>query len=83
MAQAAEWVARITTIGLIMVLPTIGGAWLDRRWGTSFLSTAGLVLGVVAGFYQLLAITKATGSRGRRPGSAGEGNSRDVNRDKE
>ena len=31
--QAAEWVARIASVALLMVLPGLGGNWLDRALG--------------------------------------------------
>ncbi|QQR81642.1 MAG: AtpZ/AtpI family protein [Deltaproteobacteria bacterium] len=35
----------------------LGGQWLDKRWGTSpWLTLVGLVLGAVAGFYNLIKI---------------------------
>jgi hypothetical protein len=65
-----EWVAKITTVGLEMVLPAIGGAYLDRRFGTSYWALLGLTLGVVVGIWHLLQMTKPPGgkkstSRGR------------------
>jgi hypothetical protein len=58
MASAMEWVAKITTVGLMMVLPAVGGKYLDARWGTSYWAVAGLVIGMVAGFVYLLQITR-------------------------
>jgi putative F0F1-ATPase subunit (Ca2+/Mg2+ transporter) len=58
MALAMEWVAKITTVGVMMVLPAVGGKWLDARWGTSYWTGAGLVIGMVAGFVYLLQITR-------------------------
>ena len=48
LALAMEWVAKITTVGLEMVLPAIGGAYLDKRFGTSYWALAGLVLPLLA-----------------------------------
>ena len=31
-----EWVAKITTVGLEMALPAIGGGYLDKRFGTQY-----------------------------------------------
>jgi len=59
LAEALEWVTRITTVALIMVLPGVAGAWADGQSGTGFLMLIGLVLGLVAGMWQLLAWTKA------------------------
>ena len=58
MALAMEWVSRITTISLEMVLPGIAGQWLDQKWGTSFLALAGFALGLTIGIWHLLAISK-------------------------
>ena len=58
MASAMEWVAKITTVGLVMVLPAVGGKYLDNRWGTNYWAPIGLVMGMVAGFVYLLQITR-------------------------
>jgi F0F1-type ATP synthase assembly protein I len=55
---AFEWVAKITMVGLVMVLPAAGGQYLDRRWGTGFLGLLGLLFGVVAGVWQLLRMVR-------------------------
>jgi hypothetical protein len=49
MALAMEWVAKITTVGLEMVLPGLAGRWLDAQLGTSFLVLIGFALGLVQG----------------------------------
>lgn len=59
MAAAMEWVARITTVALEMVLPGIAGQWLDGRWGTAWLGPAGFVFGLIAGMVHLLTMTRA------------------------
>jgi hypothetical protein len=53
-----EWASRVTTVCLEMVLPGIGGQWLDKRWGTNYLALLGLVIGVSVGIMHLLAMTK-------------------------
>ena len=58
LALAVEWVTKITTVALEMVLPAIGGGYLDRRWGTSYWTLIGLVLGFVVGMWHLLQMTK-------------------------
>ena len=58
MASAMEWVAKITTVGLVMVLPAVGGKYLDARWGTNCWAVVGLVMGMMAGFVYLLQITR-------------------------
>jgi hypothetical protein len=58
--QAAEWVARIASVALLMVLPGLGGNWLDRRWATEPLFTlAGFALGLGGGIWVLLLMTAA------------------------
>ncbi len=63
MALAMEWVSRITTVALEMVLPGVFGGWLDKQFGTAFLALAGFVLGFAVGFWHLLRMTKAAGRR--------------------
>lgn len=52
------WVARITAVGMMMVLPGLGGQWLDKHLGTGFLGLSGLTLGVVGGIAYLVSITR-------------------------
>ena len=58
MSLALEWVARITAISLVMVLPGLFGHWLDQKAGTSFFTLSGFAIGFVAGFVALLAMVK-------------------------
>jgi hypothetical protein len=58
MAQALVWVSRITTVGLEMVVPAVIGGMLDSRFDTKFLGVAGLIFGVVAGFWHLIMMTR-------------------------
>lgn len=60
--EALVWVSRIIALGLTMFLPGVGGGWLDRRLGTSFLGPAGLILGFALG---LLWIVQLGSRRGR------------------
>lgn len=53
-----EWVSKITTVALEMVLPGIGGMWLDAKFGTSFVGMLGFVLGLVVGIWHLVQMTK-------------------------
>lgn len=72
MAMAMEWVAKITTVGLEMVLPGLAGRWLDAQFGTEFLVLLGFGLGLVAGISHLLLMTGALGrknDRGKPPDS--------------
>lgn len=76
MALAIEWVSRITTVALEMVLPGILGQWLDSKWGTGFLGLAGFAFGVSFGLWHLLRMTKTSPGQfrvTRRGKSAGDG----------
>ena len=57
MAIAIEWVGRITTVALEMILPGILGGWLDDRWGTKFLALLGFAIGLPLGMAHLLWMT--------------------------
>ena len=59
MSLAVEWVARITSVALMMVLPGIAGWWLDEKLGTGVLALLGFGLGFVLGFTTLLAMVSA------------------------
>jgi hypothetical protein len=74
---AMEWVARIVAAGLIMVLPGLGGQWIDQQIGTHFVALLGFALGIACSLVYLLAITrKATTPPTATPPTA-EGQSED------
>ncbi len=58
MAIAMQWTSRITTVSMEMVLPGIGGQWLDERWGTELIGPLGFVFGVTLGMWHLIQMTK-------------------------
>jgi F0F1-type ATP synthase assembly protein I len=65
MAKATEWVSRIITISLGMVLPGLAGYWLDTKLGTlPLFLLVGFALGGMLAFGQLRAI--ASGTKNRR-----------------
>lgn len=66
MTEATEWVSRILAVAAVMVLPMVGGTWLDKHLGTKFLGPAGLVFGVTSGIVYLLALTKQPPRGGNR-----------------
>ncbi len=66
MTEATEWVSRIFAVAAVMVLPYVGGTWLDKQLGTRFLGPAGLVIGVTSGIAYLLALTKQPPRGGNR-----------------
>jgi hypothetical protein len=58
-ALAMEWVSRITTISLEMVLPGLCGYWIDQRLGTKMLFLLlGFTAGFIVGMRQLLQLAK-------------------------
>lgn len=63
------WVARMATIVLEMVLPGLGGQWLDSRWGTNYWAVVGFGLGFTVGLLHLLQMVKNFS-----PGNSGEKN---------
>ena len=70
MVVALEWVGKITTVALEMVVPGIIGTWLDRRWGTKFVALVGFALGLGVGIWHLLILTGTGNSKGsKRPDS--------------
>jgi len=75
MAVALEWVSRITTVALEMVLPGLGGQWLDQTLGTLVLFTLlGFALGMTLGIWHLIRMTKSdeeasSSSSGKQPPS--------------
>ncbi|HVX63492.1 MAG TPA: hypothetical protein VHC19_22920 [Pirellulales bacterium] len=66
MTEATEWVSRILAVAAVMVLPLVGGAWLDKQLGTRFLGLVGIALGVTSGIVYLLALTKQPPRGGNR-----------------
>ena len=64
-AIAMQWVSRITTVALEMVLPGLAGLWLDGRWGTSpLLGLVGFGLGMTLGIYHLVQMTRPVNKGG-------------------
>ena len=76
LASAMEWVTKITTVGLEMVLPAVGGAYLDKQVGTTYWALVGAMLGMVFGMWHLLQMTrKKNGATGRGKRTHGESSS--------
>lgn len=65
------WASRVTTVGLMFVVPALLGVLLDRWWGTSPLTLlTGAVLGFAVGMVQVLRIAReGAGGRAGPPGS--------------
>ena len=69
---AMEWVSRVLAICVVMVLPGLGGGWLDRQLGTGYWTVIGFVFGFASGFTALILLVKRDGggsdqSRSERP----------------
>jgi ATP synthase protein I len=63
-AIAMQWVSRITSIGIEMVLPGVIGYWIDQRLGTKIVFLIlGLIVGFVGGIMQLIKLTKRDAGR--------------------
>ena len=58
MASAMEWVAKITMVGLEMVLPGIGGHYLDTRLGTTYWALVGFGVGMAVAILHLVQMTR-------------------------
>lgn len=59
MGIAMQWVARIFAAAIMMVLPGVGGLWVDERLGTSILGLAGFGVGLVGGMIYLISATRS------------------------
>lgn len=67
-AEAYHWVSVVTTVSLEMVLPAVGGAWLDKEWSTGpWLLIAGAVLGLALAIIHLIQLTHQRSERGNLP----------------
>jgi hypothetical protein len=84
MAIAMQWVSRVFAASLMMVLPGLGGRWLDERWGTWFIGACGFVLGMVSGVVYLIGVTRAVDAsrKARRP-NPGDGDRSSPPRDEQ
>jgi hypothetical protein len=75
MAEALQWVSRITTVALMVLLPILGGGKLDEMRETKYWGPVGLVLGLVIGAWQLRRIVvdlQRVQDRARGPKATGE-----------
>ena len=56
--EGINWVSKITTVVLEMILPGVIGVWLDRRFETQFLALLGFAVGVPLGIGNLIRMAK-------------------------
>lgn len=64
MAEAMQWVSRITTVAVMVVLPIISGVWLDGKLSTRYWSLVGLTAGLALGLWQMLLLVRSAGAKG-------------------
>jgi len=69
MARGMEMVSKVLAASIMMVLPGLGGQWLDRRWHTSWLVLAGFAFGISVSIYYLIVITRVAGSSDKNKSS--------------
>lgn len=55
------WMSHLTTVMLEMVTPAVFGHWLDRRFGTTYLTLTGLVIGPPLGVFHIYWLLKTEG----------------------
>lgn len=69
-AIAYQWVGRIFAVCVVMILPGVGGYWLDRYLGfeSPIFAIAGFLLGLVLGM--ILLVVMATALQPQRSTSA-------------
>ena len=56
--EVANALVLIVQIGVTILLCAIGGAWLDHKLGTRWISVLGFVLGAIAGFQNVYRLVK-------------------------
>ena len=60
--EVANALVLIVQIGVTMLVPillcAIGGAWLDHKLGTRWISVLGVILGAIAGFQNVYRLVK-------------------------
>jgi F0F1-type ATP synthase assembly protein I len=58
-AEAMQWVSRITTVGFEFAVPPLLAWFLDRWWGTTpWMTIGGAILGFAVGMQQLLQMAR-------------------------
>lgn len=64
-AAAMQWVSRIFAAAMLMILPGLGGFWLDQQLGTGFIGLAGFAFGLVGGMTYLISATRPQDAKRR------------------
>ena len=69
-AKALSWVSNITAISVMMVLPALGGYYLDQYFGTvALFMFLGMIFGLAAGFFQLMKLVNYRNEKMENEGS--------------
>ncbi len=72
LAIGMQWASRVMAIAGVMVVPGLGGYWIDQRLGTKAVFTiTGFAFGMSAGMWQLIRLTakdEQDSSDRQRPG---------------
>ena len=72
MFVAMRWANLVTTIGLMIVIPPLGGWWLDGYWGTApWLLVVGVVLGFLGFLSGMRDLLRLANREAGRPGGNG------------
>ena len=59
MVEATKWVSVVTSFVGVLIVPALGGIWLDNLLGTiSVFTILGAIFGFVGGIYCLLGMVK-------------------------
>jgi F0F1-type ATP synthase assembly protein I len=60
MAEAMKWISVVSSVVGVMIVPALGGIWIDNLLGTKCLfAILGGIVGFVGGMYALLNMVKA------------------------
>lgn len=63
-ARGMMWATQISTLGLEIALPALGGYWLDQSWGTKpWLLIAGAMLGILVFSFSVIRLSREWGRK--------------------
>jgi F0F1-type ATP synthase assembly protein I len=59
LAEAYDLVSRVLTCVMVMILPGIGGDYLDSHYDTSYMMVTGWIIGPPFGLWQLIKLANS------------------------